>query len=71
MRQADSEIQAVFDDARLYRLGSDQLGTLPPGVVAGAPYRITVHPDGRVDFGALQRRAAAIGNWSWGRKATI
>jgi prepilin-type N-terminal cleavage/methylation domain-containing protein len=62
-----SGANAVFDDARLYRLGSDQLGTLPPGVVAGAPYRITVHPDGRVDFGAnalveVGRRAAANPN---------
>ncbi len=64
---------AVYDDARLYRLGSDQLGQLPPGVVAGttanpaATYRITVHPDGRVDFSAsaaseIGLRGAAPGN---------
>jgi hypothetical protein len=41
---------AVFDDVRLYRMGTDQLGPLPSGVAAMQPYRITVHPDGRVEM---------------------
>ncbi len=41
---------AVFDDVRLYRMGTELLGRLPAGVVASQPYRITVHPDGRVEL---------------------
>jgi prepilin-type N-terminal cleavage/methylation domain-containing protein len=39
----------VLDDARLYRLGTDQLGQLPAGVIPDQDYRIVVHPDGRVE----------------------
>jgi prepilin-type N-terminal cleavage/methylation domain-containing protein len=43
---------AVFDDVRLYRMGTEQLGRLPSGVVASQPFRITAHPDGRIELGA-------------------
>jgi hypothetical protein len=40
---------AVLDDARLYRLGTDQLGQLPAGVIPDQDYRLVAHPDGRVE----------------------
>lgn len=50
---------AVLDDVRLDRLGTDQLGELPRGIVlipalnqqptATLAYRIVAHPDGRVE----------------------
>ena len=48
--QVFSGAYAVFDDVRLYRIGTDQLGQLPSGVVAAQPYRITVQPDGQVEM---------------------
>jgi hypothetical protein len=41
---------ACIDDARLYRLGTDQLGRLPNGINAGADYSIVAQPDGRVEI---------------------
>lgn len=40
---------SCVDDARLYRLGTDQLGRLPNGVNADSDYTIVVQPDGRVE----------------------
>jgi prepilin-type N-terminal cleavage/methylation domain-containing protein len=42
---------AVLDDARIYRLSTDQLGNLPRGVIpAKDEYRVVAHPDGRVEL---------------------
>ncbi|MBA3845765.1 MAG: prepilin-type N-terminal cleavage/methylation domain-containing protein [Planctomycetes bacterium] len=43
---------ALIDNVRLYRLATDQAGTLPPGVTSKKDYRITAHPDGRVEVNA-------------------
>jgi hypothetical protein len=58
---------ACIDDARLYRLGTDQLGRLPSGINADKDYSIVVQPDGRVeikDQGTTQPDMTFTGNFS-------
>jgi Tfp pilus assembly protein FimT len=45
-----SSDQAIFDDLRLYRLGTDQLGHLPAGVVVQQPFQLVAQPDGRLEL---------------------
>jgi len=41
--------RGVIDSAAVYRLGVDQVGSLPAGIVPKQDYRITCQPDGRVE----------------------
>jgi type II secretory pathway pseudopilin PulG len=46
----ECQLAGVLDEARLYRLGVDRAGNLPSGVTPKADYRVTAHPDGRVEI---------------------
>ncbi len=50
-----------FDDCRLYRLATDQLGRLPGQVVPNDDYQIVAHPDGRVEVNVAAAAATAAG----------
>ncbi|HYE05168.1 MAG TPA: type II secretion system protein [Planctomycetota bacterium] len=49
----------IIDNLRLFRLSNDQAGVLPPGMSSRMDYRITAHPDGRVEVNAAAEIAAA------------
>ncbi len=58
---AQSAEDACFDDCRLYRLATDQLGRLPGQVVPNDDYQIVAHPDGRVEVNVAETAAKLAG----------